>query len=48
MQSAQDAMQARVPTVDVNNSSKFVTPQGDLLTDHLFTEFRGMSEEFQD
>lgn len=41
-------MQDRIPTVDVNNSSKFVTPQGDLLTDHLFTEFKGMSEEFQD
>lgn len=36
------------PTVDINNSRKFVTPQGDLLTDHLFTEFKEMSEEFQD
>lgn len=44
MQSAQD----RIPTVDVNNSRKSVTPQEDLLTDHLFTEFKGTSEEFQD
>lgn len=47
MQSAQYAMQDRIPTEDVNNARKFVTPQGDLLTDHLFTEFKGMSEEFQ-
>lgn len=40
MQSAQYATQDRIPTADVNNSRKFVTPQGDLLTDHLFTEFR--------
>lgn len=45
MQSVQYAIQNRIPTVDVNNSRKFVSPQGDLLTDHLFTE---MSEEFQD
>lgn len=41
-------MQDRIPTVEVNNSRKFVAPQGDLLTDHLFTEFKWMSGEFQD
>lgn len=40
--------QDKIPTVDVNNSRKFVTPQGDLLTAHLFTELKEMSEEFQD
>jgi len=48
MQSAQYAIQDRIPTADINNSRKFVTPQRDLLTDHLFTEFKEMSEEFQD
>lgn len=47
-QPSADAIQDRIPTVDVNNSRKFVTPQRDLLTDHLFTEFKEMSEEFQD
>lgn len=48
MQPTHYAIQARIPTADVNNSRKFLTPQGDLLTDHLFTEFKEMSEEFQD
>lgn len=48
MQSAQYAIQDRIPTVDVNNSRKFVSPQGDLVTDHLFTEFKDMSEECRD
>lgn len=47
MQSAQYAMQDRIPKVYVNNSRKFATPQGDLLTDHLFTEFKWMSEELR-
>lgn len=48
LQSAQYARQGRIPTIDVNNSSKFVTPRGDLLTGHLFREFKEISEEFQD
>lgn len=47
MHSAQCTIQDRIPTVDVNNSRKFATPQGDLLTDHLFTELKEMSGKFQ-
>lgn len=48
LQSGRYARQGRIPTIDVNNSSKFATPRGDLLTDHLFRDFKEISEEFQD
>lgn len=46
MHSVQYMIRDRIPTVDVNNSRKSAIPQGDLLTDHLFTELKEMSRKF--